>query len=140
MRIFILSPLILLGVLFLGNSLKTAPEGDYKAKGAIEITIREVEPRGVVGLGVKVITGYSSTIEECDSTPFIMASGERVYDGAIACPREMPFGTRVMIEGKVYICEDRMSLKHPDRFDIWFSETELAIAFGKQKLEVSLID
>ena len=45
-----------------------------------------------------VVTAYTSRIEECDGDPFITASGERVRDGGIACPRHLEFGTRIEID------------------------------------------
>lgn len=44
---------------------------------------------------------------ECVST---MANGERWQDWmgkAIACPVKLPFETRIVIEGKEWICKDR---------------------------------
>lgn len=79
-----------------------------------------------------IITGYSSTEDQTDSTPFLTASQKQVKKGIIACPREIPFGTKVEIEGKTYICEDRMSKKFNDRFDIWFESTEEALEWGRQ--------
>ena len=78
------------------------------------------------------ITGYSSTEDQTDSTPFLTASQKQVKKGIIACPREIPFGSKVEIEGKAYICEDRMSKKFNDRFDIWFESTEEALEWGRQ--------
>ena len=74
-----------------------------------------------------------------DDTPFITASGERVRDGIIACPRYFPFGTKILIGDKIYDCEDRL---HPDyihRFDIWFDSRESALEFGKQVLEIKKV-
>ena len=89
-----------------------------------------------VSLGSRVVTGYSSTIDQCDSTPFITANGERVDEGTIACPRYIPFGTMVKIDEKIYTCNDRMSSKYAHRFDIWFASREEAKGFGKQVKEV----
>jgi hypothetical protein len=36
-----------------------------------------------------------------------MASGKIVYEGAVACPRNLKLGTKVIIDGKTYTCEDR---------------------------------
>jgi 3D (Asp-Asp-Asp) domain-containing protein len=85
------------------------------------------------------VTGYSSTKDQTDSTPFITASGERVRDGIIACPRKYEFGTRFKIDDKTYICEDRMNIRFDDRFDIWFPSRELAVNYGIQKKEITLL-
>ena len=42
---------------------------------------------------VAVVSAYNNLPEQTDSTPDIMASGNRVYEGAIACPIWLPFGT-----------------------------------------------
>lgn len=87
-----------------------------------------------------VVTGYSSTESQTDDTPFIMASGKRVYDGAIACPRKYKFGQKVEITGKIYTCEDRKNIRYesyPEEwFDIWFESQELALNWGIEKLRV----
>ena len=41
-----------------------------------------------------------------------MANGERWQDyytagNAIACPKELAFGTRILLEGRIYTCKDR---------------------------------
>ena len=48
-----------------------------------------------------------------------MSSGIQVYDGAVACPRNIPLGTKVCIEHKLYTCEDRTHQKFDGRYDIW---------------------
>jgi 3D (Asp-Asp-Asp) domain-containing protein len=65
-----------------------------------------------------------------------MASGKQVYDGAIACPRAIKLGTRVEIDGIEYICEDRLSVKYDNRFDIWQQDYETAITWGIREKEV----
>ena len=103
----------------------------------------------LVSLGEKVITAYSSCPTETDSTPFITASQKQVGDGIIACPRDIPFGSKVVVNGKTYICEDRMSERYDcspglektcieERFDIWFPDKISAINFGKKTLIVYL--
>jgi len=82
------------------------------------------------------ITAYNPVEEQCDSTPLITASGKTVREGYIACPAWLPFGTDVFIDGKKYTCEDRMSKKHPNRFDIMMWDYEEAIEFGKQIKEI----
>ncbi len=81
-------------------------------------------------------TMYNPVPEQTDGDPDIMASGKRVYIGAIACPREIPLGSIVEIEGEYYICEDRTAVKHNGVFDILsFSEGE-AKNYGRQNKEV----
>ena len=88
------------------------------------------------------VFGYNSEIGQTDSEPFIMASGKRVYDGAIACPTRMPFGAKVVVKGKVFTCEDRMAERYRDGdyFDIWFASKEDAKNWGVVYTNVKIYD
>jgi len=84
------------------------------------------------------VSAYNPLPEQTDDTPFIMASGKRVYEGAIACPRWLEFGTEVEILGKRYICEDRMNIRYETNFDIFMWEYQDALNFGRKILEVKI--
>jgi len=90
-----------------------------------------------------VLTGYSSTADQTDDTPFITASNTRVRDGIVAA-NFLAFGTQVKIPAifgdKVFTVEDRMAKKHNDKMDIWFSERYLAKNFGVQEAEVLILE
>lgn len=59
---------------------------------------------------------------------------------AVACPRQYPFGTRVVISGMVYECVDRTASKYDGRFDISFDkDLQGALNFGKQYLKVEIL-
>lgn len=105
---------------------------------APEVTQIEREVQEVL---VAVVTGYTSSEDETDDTPFITASGARTASEHIACPIRYPFGTKVEIEGEVYVCEDRMNRRyqHQDRFDRWFETKEEAFEWGLQELEVIIL-
>ncbi|MDP2946195.1 MAG: hypothetical protein Q8N61_01935 [bacterium] len=90
-----------------------------------------------------VLTGYSSTSDQTDDTPFITASNTRVRDGIVAA-NFLAFGTRVKIPSlfgdKVFTVEDRMARKHDDKMDIWFSERYLANNFGIKEADVIILE
>jgi len=90
-------------------------------------------------IGWREVTAYSSTVDQCDDTPFITAAQTRVRDGVIACPRYFPFGTKILIKDKIYTCEDRLHQDYVHRFDIWFSTRQAALEFGKQTLEIKKV-
>lgn len=87
------------------------------------------------------VTGYSSTPEETDSTPFTTANGTRVRWGIVAT-NLLPFNSRVRVKGEfgdeIFIVTDRMHPRFSHRLDIWFPTREEALAFGKQRLEVEV--
>lgn len=85
------------------------------------------------------ITAYSSSVDETDDTPEVMASGRKVYAGAVACPQRLSFGTKVNIEGQQYTCEDRMAPKYGERFDIWQPSKQAAITYGVHRAAVEVV-
>ena len=88
------------------------------------------------------ITGYSSTEDQTDDSPFITASGAHVADGIIAA-NFLPFNTRVKIPklfgNKVFIVKDRMAKRFNDRVDIWFVDRTTALKFGKRTAEIVVL-
>ncbi|MEA3492977.1 MAG: 3D domain-containing protein [Candidatus Margulisiibacteriota bacterium] len=86
--------------------------------------------------GITVATAYNSMEWQCDSTPWITASGTRCREGVIAT-NALPFGTKVLIEGfgdQVFVVEDRMNRRYKKRIDIWMREYNDALKFGKRKI------
>jgi 3D (Asp-Asp-Asp) domain-containing protein len=88
-----------------------------------------------------IATAYSSTVDQCDDTPFITANNTRVRDGIIAA-NFLPFGTRVKIPklygDKEFVVTDRMNKKYEYRIDIWMETRQEAIDFGAQYVEIEV--
>ncbi|MEK7673658.1 MAG: hypothetical protein AAB371_00475 [Patescibacteria group bacterium] len=80
-----------------------------------------------------IITGYSSSVNETDDTPWLTAAGTRTRDGIIAS-NFLPMGTKVKIPrlfgDKIFIVEDRLNNRFFDRVDIWFPSKSAAKHFG----------
>ena len=90
-----------------------------------------------------VITGYSSTVQQTDDTPFITASGTQVRDGIVA-NNYFPIGTRIRIPylfgDKVFTIEDRMYWEKSNyHIDIWFPSYLEAVNFGKKTTYVEIL-
>lgn len=79
------------------------------------------------------LTAYSSTVSQCDDSPFITADGTHVADGIVAA-NFLPFGTRVRIPAlfgdKVFTVHDRMNARYDNRMDIWMADEKPALQFG----------
>lgn len=86
------------------------------------------------------ITGYSSNPDETDSNPLRMANMKIVHKGAIACPRNLKFGTKVKIDNEIYICEDRTNKRIDGIFDIWFNSKQEAYNWGHKIKIVEIIE
>lgn len=144
--------LLLLGRLFFVSPRKVAeaeaPEKQSQSYNYYESALRPVasllRPEKVIvgewkSIGTRVITAYSSSVDECDDTPFITASGDRVRDGIVAT-NEFPFGTLLLIDGEVYEVRDRTHGRYSYLVDIWKPSKGAAYEWGKQVLEVKILN
>ena len=88
------------------------------------------------------VTGYSSTPDQTDHTPFITASGIHVRDG-VAAANFLPFGTVFRIPelfgDKTFVVEDRMHNRYWMNVDIWFPEKDLAKEFGRKVVKIETL-
>ena len=67
----------------------------------------------------------------------ITAAGTRPMQGrTVAAPRNVPLGTKVLIDGKPFTVEDRTARRFDGRWDIYFERHQDAKNFGKRKLDV----
>lgn len=66
------------------------------------------------------ITGFNTVRAQTDASPCIAASGDDICgrNDVVACPRNLPLGSKVEISGKIYTCLDRTHSKFNGRFDI----------------------
>jgi 3D (Asp-Asp-Asp) domain-containing protein len=91
-----------------------------------------------------IVTAYSSSPLETDSTPFVTAAGTEVKDGIVA-NNLLPFGTRVRMPelygDKIFVVEDRMNWKKGKyHVDVWFSSRQDAINFGSRKTYLEILE
>ena len=85
-------------------------------------------------------TAYSSTVDQCDSSPFITANGTHVHDGTLAA-NFLKFGTKVKFPSlygdKIFIVEDRMKSNY--KVDLWFPTRQEAKNFGAKWVEMEIL-
>lgn len=131
----------------LGATLATVG-GAALLNPAMPITVRgrRFASAGTVPVGSvfrMLATGYSSTPDQTDATPFITASGTHVHDGTVAT-NFLPFGTRIRFlnyrSEKVFVVEDRHHPRLSTRADIWFGTRPDAIEFGAQVLRAEVVE
>lgn len=100
------------------------------------------EPQPVRRIRV-VITGYSSTIDQTDSDPFITAAGTLVREGIVAT-NILPFGTKIKFPeffgDRIFVVEDRMSWEKGYQIDIWFPNREDALEFGAKITYIEILE
>lgn len=94
---------------------------------------------------VFIVTAYTAGPESTGKRPGdkgygITASGKKVAEGrTIACPPNMAFGARVVIEGLgERVCEDRGGAIKGNRLDVYMESVSQARQFGRRSLEVEI--
>lgn len=84
-------------------------------------------------------SAYASSPYQTDNTPCLTAAGTNVRPGVVAS-NFLPLGTIIAINDQHYIVEDRLHSRYQGRFiDIWFPSTAEALAFGRQRLEATIV-
>lgn len=88
------------------------------------------------------VTAYNATEAQTDDRPWETASGKTVNRFTAACPSFIPFGTMIEVEGRKYVCHDRMNKRYRDDWyiDIIKDTKEEALSFGRQKLNIKIYD
>lgn len=90
-----------------------------------------------------ILTAYSSTLAQTDSTPFNTSNGLQVYDGLIAA-NWLPYGTRVkfpeLFGDKIFTINDRMHPRYGrSRADLWLDlPIEKVKEFGVKRVKMEV--
>jgi 3D (Asp-Asp-Asp) domain-containing protein len=82
-------------------------------------------------------TAYAPSPYQTDATPCITAAGTVVRQGTVAS-NFLPMGTLLLINGELFIVEDRMNPRYDKAIDIYFPSTSEARKFGNEILEITI--
>ena len=88
------------------------------------------------------VTGFNTVAAQTDNTPCIAASGDNICGrrDVVACPRHVPLGTWVEINGRRFECLDRTASKYNGRFDISFDkDIQAALNWGIRRIPVRIL-
>ncbi|MBI4600114.1 3D domain-containing protein [Candidatus Uhrbacteria bacterium] len=132
----------------------SSPKSDIKPRLlGIHVEVPGSTPRRATALGVGsgsartiVVTAYSSTKDQTDSSPCITANGFNVCrHGAedVIAANFLPFGTRVQFPDhfgdREFIVRDRMNARYSNRVDIWMKSRGAAKQFGIKRLKMVVL-
>lgn len=104
---------------------------------APSVEVQKIEPAEII---LAEVSAYTNSPDETDADNMITASGKVAEGNIVACPSRFNFGTKVEINGKIYVCEDRMNARYRDGdyFDILVETKEEAYNWGRRTVEVSI--
>lgn len=87
------------------------------------------------------ITAYCACAKCCGKSNGITACGKKAKAGrTIAAPRGFSFGTKVSINGKTYIVEDRGGAIKGNRIDLFVNSHREALRWGVKYLPVKILN
>jgi len=128
---------------FADESKKLSANKKYLLESPARQYLPEVGNRMARQLKTIRVTGYSSSVQECDSSPFITASGTRVHEGTLAA-NCLPFGTKVRIPelfgDKIFTVEDRLNRRFGcSTIDVWQPDRGSALKIGSQYTTIEIL-
>jgi len=86
-----------------------------------------------------IVTFYCSCVICCGpGAKGITASGKAIRPGMLAAPRNIKFGTQVVINNRTYTVEDRTARRFNGRFDIYVPSHQQALKLGKKVCLVNI--
>lgn len=93
-----------------------------------------------------LITAYSSTKDQTDSSPCITANGYNVCKNNtenVIAANFLPFGTRVKIPelfgDREFVVQDRMNRRYGQRVDVWMTSRQKAKIFGVKRATIVVV-
>lgn len=98
----------------------------------------ETESSDLKSLGTFKLTAYCACSKCCGKSDGITASGTKAKQGRTIAvdPKQIPYGTKVVINGHTYTAEDCGGGIGKNRIDVFFNSHKEALKFGVQRAEV----
>lgn len=114
---------------------------DGATDGEIETT-KQYETTKQVKTETYTITAYCACVKCCGKTDGITASGVKAVEGVTAATdSSIPFGTKIYIDGVgERIVQDRGGAIKGNRIDLYFSDHQSALNFGRQTKKVTILN
>ena len=125
------------------NTTIALTEEKTKVTSRGESSVREEEKtkNKKISLGIYKLTAYCGCSKCCGKSTGITASGVKAKaNHTIAAPKNFVFGTKIEIDGNIYIVEDRGGAIKGNKIDVYFSSHSEALNFGVKYKEIYRVD
>ena len=86
------------------------------------------------------VSAYTRSSDECNKGDGITASGVRGVPFRTCAADDLPFGTRLRVNGEIWIVQDRFGGGYVNRLDLMMETKEQCFSFGRQYIEVEILD
>ena len=87
------------------------------------------------------VTAYCACVKCCGKTNGITASGTKATaNRTVAAPSSFAFGTKIVMNGRTYVVEDRGGAIQGNRIDLYMNSHSEALAWGVRYLDVEVLN
>lgn len=124
------------------TSEETEIEEETTVETVAELAERDPYESVLIDIGEYTLTAYCPNACCCgEYANGYTATGTKAVEGKTIAvdPSVIPYGSRVMINGREYIAEDCGGAINGRHIDVYFDTHEAAVSFGVQTAEVYLI-
>lgn len=99
------------------------------------------EESNLVYMGRFKLTAYCACSKCCGKSDGITATGTKAKQGRTIAvdPKQIPYGTKVVINGHTYVAEDCGGSIKNNRIDVFFNSHKEALQFGVQYADVYVV-
>ncbi len=101
----------------------------------------------IVRVEYHIVTAYSSSKDECDSSPCITADNFDLCKNNkenVVAVNWLKFGTKIRIPeyagNRIFTVQDRMNKRYSNRLDIWMKNKKSAKNFGVKFYRIEILD
>lgn len=100
----------------------------------------EVQPQKQPRIIRMNVSAYTKDSDECGKGDNVTASGRYgIPFYTVACD-DLPFGTLLKINGRIYEVMDRFGGGYSNRLDLMMETKEQCFAFGRQYIDVEIVE
>lgn len=86
------------------------------------------------------VSAYTKSSDECSKGDGVTASGIVGTPFKTCASDVLPFGTKVIVNGKTWVVQDRFGGGYSNRLDLMMCTKEQCFNFGRQWLDVEIIE
>lgn len=108
-----------------------------------EVTL-DIEPKSEPQKQPRIVTmnvsAYTATSDECGKGDGVTASGVEGTPFLTCAADDLPFGTRLRINGQIWIVQDRFGGGYADRVDLMMETKDQCFDWGRQYIEVEILE
>ena len=110
----------------------------------VEEVVVDIEPENEPQKQPRTVTmnvsAYTATSDECGKGDGITASGVEGTPFLTCAADDLPFGTRLRINGQIWIVQDRFGGGYENRVDLMMETKGQCFEFGRQYIDVEILE